>query len=355
MTASLPPITEREQTDESLRAEREKSDEALTDSLAALEASADAVVSRARARADAVLAEARTRTDRSAPSERPPDVLKRARAREDDVLQGERDNADEILREERAGHVALLSHEREETDKDLAHERARSDHALATRDEFMGIVSHDLQNLLGAMVTGAALIEKRAEQGDHLDQVVTHARRIQRASGRMHRLVGDLVDVVSIEAGMLAVTPVVGDPAEIVREAIETFEGHVGTHGVSIAQEIITPLPPVAFDAARILQVLANLLANALKFTPAGGRVVVHVERMQKDIRFSVSDTGVGIPKDKLEAVFERFVQLNSHDSRGVGLGLYIARCIVQGHGGRAWAEQTSGGGTTVCFTLPVL
>ncbi|HVS63206.1 MAG TPA: ATP-binding protein, partial [Thermoanaerobaculia bacterium] len=107
-------------------------------------------------------------------------------------------------------------------------------------------------------------------------------------------------------------------------------------------------------DAARILQVLGNLLENALKFTPARGRVVLRAERVGPDIHVAVSDTGGGIPADRLKAVFERFVQAGGRDRRGVGLGLYISRCIVHGHGGRIWAESTLGEGTTVHFTLPV-
>ena len=354
MSTAVPPLSERAQTDDSLRVEREKADEALGDSLDALDATANAVVNRARSRADAVVAAARAATDRAAPGERPTDILKRSRAHEDGVLQGERDNADAILRGERADHVALLSHERDETDKDLAHERARADLSLATRDEFMGIVSHELHNMLGVMAGGAAMIEARAGQSEHSHLIVGHARRIHRATVRMHRLVGDLVDVVSIQAGMLAVHCSVADPADIVREALETFETHASASGVSLVSDIIAPLPAVAFDSARILQVLANLTGNALKFTPAGGRVEVRVEHVDDDIRFTVRDTGSGIPGDKLDAVFERFVQLKRNDRRGVGLGLYIARCIANGHGGRMWAEHASGGGAAICFTLPV-
>ena len=351
-----PPLSEREQTDESLRTEREKADHAFEADLAATDETADAVVSRARARADAVLAATRRKTDhQSGAHDRAAETLERSRALEDQVLQGERVAADNTLRDERADHVALLAHEREATDKDLSHERARSDHALAMRDDFMGIVSHDLRNMLNAMVGIATLIESEAARDNHVAQVVTHARRIQRSGARMHRLIGDLVDVASIEAGMLAVTREAGDPAHVVKEAVETFQAQACGSGVSLVADIVPPLPPTAFDPARILQVLSNLLSNAIKFTTAGGRVVVRVERRDEDILFAVHDTGEGIPVDKLEAVFDRFVQLTKNDRRGVGLGLYISKCIVQGHAGRIWAENTAGKGSTFCFTLPVV
>lgn len=344
---------EREQTDESLRVEREKADQSLEDS--AIDETADAVISRARGRADGLLAAARAKTDRaSAPGAPIPKLLKTERAREDQVLQEERDNADEVLREERAEHLALLSRERQETDKDLSHERELSDDALATRDEFLGIVSHDLRTLLNAIVGSAALIEKGAVQTNQVEQVVTHARRIQRAGARMNRLIGDLVDVASIEAGVLAVTREVGDPTTVVSEAVDTFQVQAATAGLDLTAEIVPPLPLAAFDGARILQVLTNLLSNAIKFTPADGRIVVHAERFGDEIRFAVTDTGVGIANDNLEAVFGRFLQVAPNDRRGVGLGLYISKAIVQGHGGRMWAESQIGQGSTFCFTLPI-
>ena len=348
------PLSEREQTDESLRAERESVDHALDDDLSATDETADGVVNRARARADAVLAAARRKSDQRDIPEPRPESLQKARALEDQVLQVERVAADNILREERADHVALLTHEREETDKDLFNERVRADHALAMRDEFMGIVSHDLQNMLNAMVGVAALIEKEVARDDHVAQVVTHARRIQRSGARMHRLIGDLVDVASIEAGMLAVTREVGDPTHVVTEAVETCQAQASGNGVSLVMDIVPPLPVTAFDPARILQVLGNLLNNAIKFTPAHGTVVLRVERVGDDILFCVRDTGEGIPVDKLEAVFDRLVQLTKNDRRGVGLGLYISKCIVQGHAGRIWAENRTGEGSTFCFTLPI-
>src|SRR3954451_7164426 len=268
---------EREQTDESLRVEREKADQTLEDS--AIDETADAVISRARTRADELLAVARGKTDRaSALCGAPvPTILTGERAREDQVLREERATADEVLREERAEHLALLSRERQDTDNDLSHERELSDDALATRDDFLAIVGHDLRNLLNALVGSAALIEKGAVQKDLVEQVVTHARRIQRAGARMNRLIGDLVDVASIEAGALAVTREVGDPTTVVTEAVDAFQVQAATAGVSLAAEIV-PRPSVAaFDAARILQVLTNLLSNAIKFTPPQGRIVVHV------------------------------------------------------------------------------
>jgi signal transduction histidine kinase len=354
MTDSFTPRSERQQTDESLRVERDRADRALDDEVSDADETADAVINRARARADALLAAARAKTDQTSSGNQPTAALQTSRAIEDDILQRERVIADDQLYRERSQQISLLSEERQATDQDLSRERARSDKALAMRDDFMGIVSHDLLNLLNAMVGMSSLIEEEVAQENHVDRVVAHARRVQRSGARMRRLVGDLVDVASIEAGMLAVTRAVGHPADVVAEAVETFQAQAAASGISLTVEIVPGVPSFPFDAARILQVLCNLLSNALKFTPALGSVVVRLERVGEDVVCSISDTGEGIPDDQLEVVFDRFVQLTKNDRRGVGLGLFISKCIVQGHGGRIWVDNRAAGGSTFCFSLPV-
>lgn len=342
---------ERQQTDESLRAEREKADLAQSAGVDDFDEVADSVIVLARQRADEVLAAARAKVDRRAPHPAAP--LVRERQLEDLVLQKERDTADEVLREERAEHVALLATERNETDKDLVQERDRADDALATRDEFLAIVSHDLRGLLNTVLGFAGLITQEVEREKYNARVVSDAQRIQRSGARMNRLIGDLVDVASIQAGTLAVTRREQSPTAVVQEALDTFLPQATARSVTLRAEVSTPLTVCAFDAARILQVLGNLLSNALKFTPPKGTVVLGVESHPAEVQFSVSDTGPGIPADKLEAIFDRYLQVRADDRRGVGLGLYISRCIVLGHGGRIWAESRQGEGCTVRFTLP--
>ena len=348
---------ERQQTDESLRVEREKSDSALAEHMALVDEVADAVIVRARLKADEVLAAARAKTDRQAPTRlasAPQAVLARERGKEDQVLQEERANADEILKEERADHIALLSEERAETDRDLVLERDRSDEALGKRDEFLAIVSHDLRTLLNQVMGYAQLISMEVTGKTYPPEVVSNADRIQRSSVRMNRLIGDLVDVASIHAGTLTVHAQQADPARAVNEAVDTFQLQAKARGISVVSDIVPPAMTVMFDPPRILQVLTNLLSNALKFTPAKGKIVARVERVGTNVCFSVTDTGTGVPTDKLESIFDRYLQLVSNDRRGVGLGLYISKCIILGHGGRIWATSTVGKGSTFFFTLPV-
>jgi signal transduction histidine kinase len=179
------------------------------------------------------------------------------------------------------------------------------------------------------MVGMSSLIEKEVAQENHVERVVAHARPVQRSGARMRRLVGDLVDFASIEAGMLAVMRSVGYPADVLTEAVETFQAQAWGSAISLTTEIVPGSAGVSVDAARILQVLCDLLSNALKLTPPLGSIVVRVEHRDDDVGWCVSDAGEGIPDDKLEAVFDRFVQLTKNDRRGVGLGLFISKCIV--------------------------
>lgn len=349
--------SEREQTDESLQLERERADLAIEEQLAEIDSAADEVIARARARAAEIVAAARTKHAESREresGERAAKRQERARALEDLRLREDREDADELVRRAREEQLAILQLEREETDRDIERERARADAAVATRDEFLAVVSHDLRGLLHTIVLQAGLIHHGLEQKDHEESVRNLAKRIQVVSGRMNRLIGDLMDVASIEAGALAVAAELTDPAEVLAEAAGIFEANAKSRGIGFGVEIASPLPPTKLDAARILQVLGNLLENALKFTQAGGQVRLHAERVDSDLHVAVEDTGAGIPHDRLESVFERFVQAGQDDRRGVGLGLYISKCIVIGHGGRIWAESELGHGSTVHFTLPL-
>lgn len=348
------PNAEREQTDESLRLEREKVDSAVSEMLTVIDETADAVVALARERADRVIAKARREADRKTGLPSPMPTLARERREEDISVVHERAEADETTRRERSAHAVELGVEREETDKDLSAERTYHDTAIATRDEFLQIVSHDLNNLLTGMTGSATLIDREIAQMEGNAKLLKYTQRIRSSSTRMSRLVGDLVDVASIESGALAVTPVASDPAIVVREAVEIFQPAAAAHSVSVTFAIRGPAAPVWLDSARILQVLTNLLSNAIKFTKRGETVLVSLEYLAAEIRFSVKDPGEGIPADQLTAVFERFKRLDPNDRRGLGLGLYISKSIVHGHGGRIWVESELGKGCTFYFTLPM-
>jgi signal transduction histidine kinase len=357
-TPVKPPRPERDATDESLRAERKNLDRAIAERREGRREEADELVDLARERADAVLDEARHEADeRRAGSGLGGEDVVAERSIQDAALEDERAAADERLARERAAETralaALLPLEREKTDRFLLTERARSDDSVANRDDFLAIVGHDLRNLLSGIVLDATLVTERASTSDEGRRAAEAMQRIQRHAARMNRLIGDLVDVVSIDAGKLAVDPGPCDVAALLAEAVDGFAGLAAERGVGLELEIAQGAMMAELDHDRMLQVLANLLTNALKFTPRGGWVVVGAERLGESIRLSVSDTGPGIPADLLEVVFDRFWQADQGDRRGLGLGLYISRSLVEAHGGRIWVDSEPGAGSTFRVVVP--
>ena len=351
------PRPERQQTDESLAVERANADQVVGQQKAAIEQVADGVIERAREEADDVLAAARAKADeklgqRDASRDTLVGIAKQ-RAVADQVLQEQHAEADERVRRQRAASLArLLPIEREKTDLYLLTERARSDDALANRDDFLGMVSHDLRDLLNGIAMSASLIIEDAGKDDHHQSSVVGAQRIQRSAGRMARLIGDLVDIASIDAGKLAILRTDADAAEMVLEALETWGPSTSAKGIALESSASGAMR-TNVDRERIHQVFGNLITNAVKFSTRGGRIVVGMEVLVTEVRFSVKDTGCGIPNEKLDAVFERFWQIGKSQHRGLGLGLYISKCIVEAHGGKIWAESELGAGSTFFFTVP--
>lgn len=353
-----PDAPEREQTDESLNVERKKTDYELSKQHASMDKDSDAVVQQERDHADEVLEHARDRADESTVR----DVagrhdLRRERAQQDATVEQDRHAADEALTDERLERARALANllrlEREQTDERLLIERARGDADLAVRDDFMGMVAHDLRTLLGGIALGAELQLRSATTTDEAGRRVRDAAaKIQRLTARMNRLIGDLVDVVSIEAGKFATAPTTYDAKALIREVVEAFQPAASAKGISLNASTDGSLL-VELDHERIFQVLANLLSNAIKFTDRDGTISIRVASVGTDVRFSVADTGAGISGDHLKSIFERFWQVSQGDRRGLGLGLFISRCIVEAHGGRIWTESEIGKGSTFYFTLP--
>ena len=357
--------SERDETDESLRVERKNIDAAMADKvISAPEKVAAEVVERAREQADAVLDAAREKADEKVEAARPEvDVqaeLARERLQEDRDVNAERARADAVLALEHEEQVrlqlAMLPLERETTDKNLHTERVRSDRAVAHRDDFMGMVSHDLRNSLNGILLNTSVIADNAPNSEEGRQIATRLASIRRYVGRMDRLIGDLLDVVSIDAGKLSIELRRGDLTQLMIECVDSFTQAATAKGISLTFERGGPLT-ADFDHGRMFQVLTNLITNALKFTPALGSIRLSGALAGEMVMFSVSDTGRGIHADRLEEVFERFWQAGERDSKNpqsVGLGLYISRCIVNAHQGKIWVQSVPGEGSTFHVTLPV-
>jgi signal transduction histidine kinase len=236
----------------------------------------------------------------------------------------------------------------------LAIERARlyreAQVALAARDDLFAFVTHDLQNYLATIrVSAAALTAQHGadqrpngrKQVDLISRTVTH----------MARLIEGLRDATMIEAGQFTVATVPEDIAALVGDAVETLAPQAEAKALRLTMELAGDLPAVACDRDRVFQVIANLVGNAIKFTPPHGDIRIAAAATDGAVRLSVSDTGLGISEAQLARVFERYWRGSGH---GAGLGLFIARAIVEAHGGRIWAESAPGAGSAFHFTLPL-
>ncbi len=343
---------EREDTDESLRQERRKSDRAALQHAGQVAGVADAVIDQARSDADKVLRTAREEQPR------PSEGQAAARAQEDAAICHQREAADEKLGDERQERTralaALFAMERELTDQHLLAERTRADLALNNRDDFLGMVAHDLRGFMSAIAYRAMTLVREAGEGDAGGRSRQLAKGIQRSTAAMGRLVADLLDIASIEAGRLRVEIVSGDVASVLRDALEPFRSAAEAKGITLALEESPQTVSALFDHDRVIQVLGNLVSNSIKFTPSGGRISLRLAVLGEEVQLTVRDTGAGVPADQLEAIFERFTQLERTDRRGLGLGLYIAKCLVEAQQGRIWASSEAGAGSSLSFTLPL-
>jgi signal transduction histidine kinase len=236
--------------------------------------------------------------------------------------------------------------------------RAQAEAAARARDDIVAVVSHDLRNPLGSIVTAGSLLFRMASRDGAEPRMQKHVETIQRNAHRMIRMIGDLLDISAIEAGNLTVTPKPEPLEELLREALAEGASQADTKGVKLAALSLTgdlSEAKVLADRERLLQVLSNLLGNAVKFTPEGGSISLLAVPAGTSVCVSVADTGIGIAPENLGKIFDRGWQATSRPGRsGIGLGLSIAKGIVHAHGGQIWAESAPGQGTTVHFTLPL-
>jgi len=224
--------------------------------------------------------------------------------------------------------------------------------ATRARDHVLAVVSHDLKNPLNAVGLAAAALRRKAPATSYGESVGRNAAFVLRGTRRMEQLIQRLVDAAKLESGTLKLNFAPADPAALVREAVEEIEPVALDHGLAIDVSLPTA-PLVVCDRERVLQVFSNLLGNAVRFTPRGGTLKVHAAEKGGFVEFEVADTGAGISPEALPHVFERYWQAPGVAGGGSGLGLFIAKEIVQAHGGVIRAESELGHGARLIFTLP--
>jgi signal transduction histidine kinase len=227
-----------------------------------------------------------------------------------------------------------------------------SQQAVRAREEVLAIVSHDLRNPLNAVTLGASLLQTSTTLSEEdREQVET----MEVSARRMNRLIADLLDVTRLEGGKrLPIEPKNVEVGELFEEAEELFRSQAAVASVSIDYDLAPSLPPLHADRHRIMQVFSNLIGNSLKFTPAGGRITVRAQPARQEVNFTIADTGPGIPPENISDIFSPYWQAKRTERMGAGLGLPIAKGIVEAHGGRIWVESAPDEGTRFHFTLPV-
>lgn len=239
----------------------------------------------------------------------------------------------------------------------LAVENARLFHeaqqATRARDDMLGVVAHDLRNPLSTILLASELLLDEAH-GPERARDRMQLEMLRRAATSMNQLIQDLLDVKRVESGGMAMDLRAMPVAELVDHALELLRPLALAAALTIESDVAADLPSVRADPARIQQVLSNLVGNALKFTPRGGRITIVASReSETEVRIAVRDTGSGMPPDQLPHVFGLYWQAG-RDHRGVGLGLAIVKGIVEAHGGRVWVESQVGAGSEFIFTLRV-
>jgi signal transduction histidine kinase len=225
---------------------------------------------------------------------------------------------------------------------------ARAERATAAREEMVAIVAHDLRNPLNTIGLRATSMRRNRD-----DKIRGHGEAIARVVGGMERLLRSLLDAASIEEGRFNLRQSFWPADDLLRDLVEIFGPLATSSGLEL--ECRPAAAPFALraDRERLFQVLSNLVGNAMKFARPHSRIEVTVSRELEVVRFCVSDQGPGIRPEDLPHIFERFWKGERESRGGTGLGLYIARKVVEAHGGRIWAESTPGQGSTFHFTLP--
>lgn len=233
----------------------------------------------------------------------------------------------------------------------VAQAECRLEHGLRTRDQFLAMTVHDLRNYLNVISLGLSLVDEADAMP--AEQRKRDVQRLQSSADQMDRMIRDLLDLAKTDHARVAVRPVAHRVDALVGECTALLRPLAERRSLVLDVEVEDGAGDVLADRDGLCRVFANLIGNAVKFTPEHGRVTVRAALEGDVVRFAVSDTGPGIAEAEVPHVFERFWQSSGHRVPGAGLGLAIAKEIIEAHGGRIWVETGRGAGTTFHFTVP--
>lgn len=224
--------------------------------------------------------------------------------------------------------------------------------ATQARDDLLGFVAHDVRSPLTSIGLAAKSLERQFADSDETGGQ-KWMQMISRGVQRANRLIQDLLDVTRIEAGALSIASHAVPAGRIARDALGLLELRASAACIDLQLALDSELAEIWADDHRLLQVFENLIGNAIKFTPPGGRITIGTQSRASEVLFSIADTGIGIPAESLPRVFDRFWQAKRTERSGAGLGLPICKGLVEAHGGRIWVDSALGRGSTFYFTIP--
>jgi signal transduction histidine kinase len=259
---------------------------------------------------------------------------------------GRHDPADVALFEALAQRIAAAV--------DTAHLYAQAQEAVRWRDELLAVVSHDIKTPLLVVKLNAEILLKAAREGTPHPRQTRLTEAILHSSEHMRDLIAGLLDRSRMQGGPVPLTLQPHPVADIIDQALQVLEPLAQSRTVKLRVAVSPEARPVKVDRERVLQIIGNLVGNAIKFTPPGGTITLRAKPVDGMMRFSVKDNGPGISPADLPHLFERFWRSASATERGTGLGLNIVKHLVEAHGGTVWVESQLGAGSTFFFTLPV-
>ena len=258
------------------------------------------------------------------------------------------------LRDARAAALNLLE-DMNEMNKKLEESYQRLRESDKVKDEFMNIAAHELKTPLVPII-GYVNMLKDGSLGEVTEEERNSLEIISRNVERLKKLIDDILDISKLESGAMKFEMRDTQITEVIKNSVQDMQSYVRGRGLTLKTRIQPDLPPIQGDKNRMMQVLTDLIDNAIKFTEKGG-IVIEAKRERDNIQVTVKDTGIGISRENIDKLFIKFYQIDSSLSRkygGTGLGLAICKKIVEAHGGEIWVESGPGKGSIFHFTLPI-